>query len=61
MVLGVHRDDDVPGQMVPEFFETYLRSGTADRLYLIVGHNRQDVVSLARLFFHLLGDLYGNC
>jgi uncharacterized protein YprB with RNaseH-like and TPR domain len=27
----------------------------------IVEHNRQDVVSLARLFFYLMGDLYGHC
>lgn len=60
-ILGVHRDDDVPGQMVPEFFETYLRTGNCGPLVPIVEHNRQDVVSLARLFFHLLGDVYGNC
>ncbi|RPI40875.1 MAG: exonuclease [Methanoregulaceae archaeon] len=60
-VLGVHRDNDVPGQMVPEFFETYLRTGNCGPLVPIVGHNRQDVVSLARLFFHLMGDVYGNC
>jgi uncharacterized protein YprB with RNaseH-like and TPR domain len=60
-VLGVHRSGDIPGQMVPEFFETYLRTGNCGPLLPIVEHNRQDVVSLARLFFHLLGDLYGNC
>jgi uncharacterized protein len=59
-VLGVHRDDDVPGQMVPEFYETYLRSGNCGPLVPIVEHNRQDVVSLARLFFRLLGDVNGN-
>lgn len=60
-ILGVHRSDDVPGQMVPEFYETYLRTGNCGPLVPVVEHNRQDVVSLARLFFHLLGDLYGNC
>jgi uncharacterized protein YprB with RNaseH-like and TPR domain len=60
-VLGVHRDDDIPGQMVPEFYEAYLRSGNCGPLVPIVEHNRQDVVSLARLFFQLLGDLYGRC
>jgi uncharacterized protein YprB with RNaseH-like and TPR domain len=54
-VLGIHRDDDVPGQMVPEFYETYLRSGNCGPLVPIVEHNRQDVVSTARLFFNLLG------
>jgi uncharacterized protein YprB with RNaseH-like and TPR domain len=60
-VLGVHRNDDVPGQMVPEFYETYLRSGNCGPLVPVVEHNRQDVVSLARLFFYLLGDVYGHC
>jgi uncharacterized protein YprB with RNaseH-like and TPR domain len=60
-ILGVYRDDDIPGQMVPEFYETYLRSGNCGPLVPIVEHNRQDVVSLARLFFQLLGDLYGRC
>jgi uncharacterized protein len=60
-VLGVHRGDDVPGQMVPEFYETYLRSGNCGPLVPIVEHNRQDVVSLARLFFVLLEDIHGHC
>jgi uncharacterized protein YprB with RNaseH-like and TPR domain len=60
-VLGVNRDGDIPGQMVPEFYETYLRSGNCGPLVPVVEHNRQDVVSLARLFFHLLGDVNGHC
>jgi hypothetical protein len=59
-ILGVHRGDDVPGQMVPEFYETYLRTGNCGPLVPIVEHNRQDVISTARLFFHLLGDVNGH-
>jgi uncharacterized protein YprB with RNaseH-like and TPR domain len=59
-ILGISRNDDVPGQMVPEFYETYLRSGNCGPLVPIVEHNRQDVVSLARLFFRLLGDVCGD-
>jgi len=58
-ILGVNRSDDVPGQMVPEFYETYLHTNNCGPLVPVVEHNRQDVVSLARLFFHLLEDLYG--
>ena len=58
-ILGVCRSDDIPGQMVPEFYETYLRSGNIGPLVPIVEHNRQDVISLALLFFHLLGESYG--
>jgi hypothetical protein len=60
-ILGVRRDDDIPGQMVPEFYETYLRTKNCGPLVPIVDHNRQDVVSLALLFFHLLGESYGCC
>jgi uncharacterized protein YprB with RNaseH-like and TPR domain len=58
-ILGICRDDDIPGQMVPEFYETYLRTGNCGPLVPIVKHNKQDVISLALLFFHLLGEFYG--
>ena len=58
-ILGVLREDDIPGQMVPEFYETYLRTGNCGPLVPIVEHNRQDVLSLALLFIRLLGDSYG--
>ena len=58
-VFGISRDDDVPGQMVPEFYEKYLKTGNCGPLVPVIGHNRQDVVSLALLFFHLLGESYG--
>ena len=60
-ILGICRDGDIPGQMVPEFYETYLRTGNCGPLVPIIKHNRQDVVSLALLFFHLLGEFYGCC
>jgi len=58
-ILGIRRDDDIPGQMVPEFYETYLRTGNCGPLVPIIEHNKQDVISLALLFFHLLGESYG--
>jgi hypothetical protein len=58
-LLGVRREDDIPGAMVPEFYETYLRTGNCGPLVPVVEHNLQDVVSLARLFFLLLGESYG--
>jgi hypothetical protein len=60
-ILGIHRDEDIPGQMIPEFYETYLRTGNCGPLVPIIEHNKQDVVSLALLFFHLLGESYGCC
>ncbi len=58
-VFGISRNDDVPGQMVPEFYATYLKTGNCGPLVPVIEHNRQDVVSLALLFFHLLGESYG--
>jgi uncharacterized protein YprB with RNaseH-like and TPR domain len=58
-ILHIHREDDIPGQMVPEFYETYLRTGNCGPLVPIVEHNRQDIISLALLFFHLMGESYG--
>jgi uncharacterized protein len=58
-ILGIRRYDDIPGQMVPEFYETYLRTGNCGPLVPIITHNRQDVISLALLFFHLLEEFYG--
>ncbi|OPY39022.1 MAG: hypothetical protein A4E35_00254 [Methanoregula sp. PtaU1.Bin051] len=60
-LFGIVRKDDVPGQMVPEFYDTYLRTGNCGPLVPIVTHNRQDVLSLAMVFFRLIGETYGNC
>jgi uncharacterized protein len=60
-ILGIDRIDDVPGQMVPEFYEIYLKTKNCGPLVPIVDHNRQDVVSLALLFFYLLGETCGGC
>lgn len=58
-ILHIHRENDIPGQMVPEFYETYLHTGNCGPLVPIVEHNRQDILSLALLFFHLMGESYG--
>ncbi|WP_332448545.1 ribonuclease H-like domain-containing protein [Methanoculleus sp.] len=55
-VLGVSRESDVPGWMVPEFYDAYRRTGSPGPLLPVVEHNRQDLVSLARLFALLRGD-----
>ena len=57
-ILGISRSGDIPGQMVPEFYETYQRSGNCGPLVPVLDHNRQDVISLALLFFHLAGESY---
>jgi uncharacterized protein len=48
-VLGVVRVDDSPGWMIPEMYFSYLRSRQVETLGDVFNHNRQDIVSLARL------------
>ncbi|HEU0278186.1 MAG TPA: ribonuclease H-like domain-containing protein [Rhodanobacteraceae bacterium] len=52
-VLGVVREDDLPGSDAPAAWLTYLHGGSARNLCRVAAHNRQDVVSLARLLLHL--------
>jgi uncharacterized protein YprB with RNaseH-like and TPR domain len=44
------READIPSAFVPEFYETYLRTGNVGPLLAIVEHNREDLVTLARIF-----------
>jgi hypothetical protein len=51
--LGIEREDDVPSAMVPEFYESYMRTGNPGPLVPIVEHNRRDLLTLASLFSKL--------
>lgn len=52
-VLGVSREDDLPGDQVPQTFFRFLQTGDFGPIERVLEHNRQDVVSLAQLFFFL--------
>lgn len=52
-VLQIVREDDLPGSEAPAAWLTYLRGGPAANLRRVAAHNRQDVVTLARLMLHL--------
>jgi len=54
-ILGISRETDLPGELVPEFYYEYLRTGNAGFLKPIVDHNRQDVISLVNVFSELVG------
>ena len=53
-ILGLSRETDLPGELVPEFYYEYLRTGNAGFLKPIVDHNRQDVESLVNVFSELV-------
>ncbi|MDA8333436.1 MAG: ribonuclease H-like domain-containing protein [Peptococcaceae bacterium] len=52
-LFGVTRVNDVPSELVPSFYKTYERTGNIGPLVPIIEHNRQDLVTLARLFARL--------
>jgi len=49
-LLGIERKVDIPSALVPEFYNTYRRSGNPGPLIPILAHNRQDLLSLADLY-----------
>ena len=48
-ILGVERQGDLPGVMIPYLYFDYLRTQTAFRLVPIFHHNAMDILSLACL------------
>lgn len=52
-VLQIVREDDLPGSEAPAAWLSFLRGGSAHNLRRVLTHNRQDVISLSRLFKHL--------
>lgn len=56
-LLHVAREDDLPGAEVPKTYFQYLRDGDFAPLERVLAHNRQDIVSLAQLFYFLCGQV----
>ncbi len=48
-ILGVEREGDLPGEMIPYYYFDYLRTRHALRLVPIFHHNALDILSLACL------------
>jgi uncharacterized protein YprB with RNaseH-like and TPR domain len=48
-ILGMYRDGDLPGELIPYAYFEYLRSREAQRLAPIFYHNAMDILSLACL------------
>ncbi|MCL1977553.1 MAG: ribonuclease H-like domain-containing protein [Candidatus Bathyarchaeota archaeon] len=51
--LGIKRDINIPGALVPHFYDTYLRTKNVGPLVPIVEHNKQDLLTLGTLFSKL--------
>lgn len=48
-ILGLEREGDLPGEMIPYYYFDYLRTQQAFKLAPIFHHNAMDIVSLACL------------
>ncbi|MBQ6256581.1 MAG: ribonuclease H-like domain-containing protein [Clostridia bacterium] len=53
-VLGLHRENDLPGALVPERYFSFLKTGDFSLLTDILDHNVQDIVSLAHILDRLM-------
>ena len=51
--LRILREDDLPGAQAPAAWLNFLRCGDGTNLMRVLEHNRQDVVTLARLLEHM--------
>jgi uncharacterized protein len=51
--LDINRGINIPGALVPEFYDSYQRTGNVGPLVAIVEHNKQDLVTLTQLFCSL--------
>jgi uncharacterized protein YprB with RNaseH-like and TPR domain len=51
--LAIKRGINIPGALVPHFYETYLKTRNVGPLTAIVEHNKQDLITLASLFSRL--------
>jgi uncharacterized protein YprB with RNaseH-like and TPR domain len=52
-LLGVVREDDLPGSEAPAAWLTYLRGGSARNLRRVAAHNAQDLKSLAGVLLRM--------
>jgi len=52
-LFGIERENDVPSALVPDFYDTYVKTGNVGPLIPIVEHNKQDMITLANIFSRL--------
>lgn len=59
-VLAFHRDDDLPGDEIPQAYFDYIRWGDPDPLYRVFKHNADDITSLAAITYLLWQGVQGD-
>lgn len=46
-LFGIEREEDVPGQYIPGYWDSYLENNNIGPVVPIIEHNAQDIISLA--------------
>jgi uncharacterized protein YprB with RNaseH-like and TPR domain len=53
-VLGMHREDDISGALIPQFYFDYLDGGDVSPMAKVIEHNANDLIALAALVAELV-------
>lgn len=56
-IFGITRENDVPGQYIPGYYDTYLREDNIGPVVPIIEHNCQDIISLASFLERMYEDV----
>ena len=54
-VLGMYREDDVSGALIPQLYFDYLDGGDVSPMAKVIEHNANDLIALAALVAELVG------
>ena len=56
-IFNIQREDDVPGQYIPGYYDTYLSQNNIGPVVPIIEHNAQDIISLASFLKKMYEDV----
>ncbi len=45
-LMGLERNDDIPGELIPEVYYEYIEAGVSDRMERVFYHNRFDIITM---------------
>lgn len=52
-VLGIKREEDIPGYEIPDVYFNFLRTGSTEKINKVFDHNYNDILTLVRLLLHI--------
>ena len=56
-IFGIEREEDVPGQYIPGYYDAYLSQNNIGPVVPIIEHNAQDIISLASFLNKMYEDV----